>query len=267
VRGVRGVKEGPKKEGGGCVNTQTGSVSVAGSQNNIVLKDNEEGGGCVNTQTGSVSVAGSQSNIVQPDVRIETTKYVKKYVGSEAIILSSPEQVRSEASVGENSMCVQSDDIQRVCVQTARRAVTSLSSSSTERTSSILVPGRKKSIRAKFVLSNLEGGKFNIKIDSPCRKEGTEKEGKRVSDSDRENVQKQNIQNIRSSLPSSRDEFRGENTKTFNNIDIVIKTPKRKKESTVSKLVCKFSGGTQNLPAGESPAKRRRLWGQGGQGQ
>ena len=205
---------------------------------------------------------------------LETTKCVKTYVSeanSEAIMMSSPEcntrQVRSEASVGDNNMCVQSDDIQSVCVQTAGRAGTSLSSSSTEKTSSILVAGRSKSIRAKYELSNLEGGKFNIKIDSPCRKEGTEKEGKHVSDSDRQNVQKlQNIQNIRSSLPSSRDEFRGENTKTFNNIDIVIKTPKRKKESTVSKLVCKFSGGTQNLPAGESPAKRRRLWGQGGQG-
>ena len=105
-----------------------------------------------------------------------------------------------------------------------------------------------------------------MSINSSSRKEGTEKEGKHVSDSDRQNVQKlQNIQNIRSSLPSSRDEFRGENAKTFNNINI-IKTPKCKKESTVSKLVCKFCGGTQNLPAGESPAKRRRLWGQGGQG-
>ena len=29
-------------EGGGCVNTQTGSVSVAGSQSNTVIKDNSE---------------------------------------------------------------------------------------------------------------------------------------------------------------------------------------------------------------------------------
>ena len=69
----------------------------------------------------------------------------------------------------------------------------------------------------------------DMSINSSSRKEGTEKEGKHVSDSDRQNVQKlQNIQNIRSSLPSSRDEFRGENAKTFNNINI-IKTPKRKK--------------------------------------
>ena len=131
-----------------------------------------------------------------------------------------------------------------------------------------MVAGRKKDIRAKYVLSNLEGGKFKLKINSSSRKEGTEKEGKRVCDSNRQNVLVQNlqsIQNTRSSLSSSRDELRGENAKTFNNIDIV-KTPKRKKESTVSKLVCKFSGGTENLPAGESPAKRRRLWGQGGQG-
>ena len=130
-----------------------------------------------------------------------------------------------------------------------------------------MVAGRKNDIRAKYVLSNLEGGKFKLKINSSSRKEGTEKEGKHVCDSDRQNVQKlQSIQNTRSSLSSSRDELRGENAKTFNNIDIV-KTPKRKKESTVSKLVCKFSGGTEDLPAGESPAKRRRLWGGGGQGQ
>jgi hypothetical protein len=212
----------------------------------------------------------STRNIVQPDASMETTKCVKTYVSeanSEAIMMSSPEcntrQVRSEASVGVNKMCVQSDDIQSVCVQTAGRAGTSLSSSNTEKTSSILVAGRSKSIRAKYELSNLEGGKFNLKINSSSRKEGTEKEGKCVSGSDSQNVQ--NIQNIHSSFPYSRDEFRGENGKTFNNI-IVVKTPKRKKQNTVSKLVCKFSGGTKNLPEGESPAKRRRLWGQGGQG-
>ena len=48
----------------GCVTTHTGSVSVADSQSNIVIKDSMEGGGCVNAHTGSVSVADSQSNIV-----------------------------------------------------------------------------------------------------------------------------------------------------------------------------------------------------------
>ena len=177
-------------------------------------------------------------------------------------------------------MCVQSENIdieryadsEKMCVQTTRRAVTSLHSSSTKTTSSIMVAGRKKDIRTKYVLSNFEGGKFKLKINSSSRKEGTEKEGKRVCDLSKQNVLVQNIQNLqciqntRSSLSSSRDEIRGENAKTFNNIDIV-KTPKRKKESTVSKLVCKFSGGMEELPAGESPAKRRRLWGGGGQGQ
>ena len=50
--------------GEGCVNTHTGSVSVAGSQSNIVLQDSVEGGSCANTHTGSVSVADSQSNII-----------------------------------------------------------------------------------------------------------------------------------------------------------------------------------------------------------
>ena len=69
-----------------------------------------------------------------------------------------------------------------------RRAVTSLPSSSTDIKSSILVAGRKKGIRAKYVLSNLEGVKFKLKINYSSRKEGTEKEGKHVSDSDRQIV-------------------------------------------------------------------------------
>ena len=57
----------------------------------------------------------------------------------------------------------------------------------------------------------------------------------------------------------------GGESSTFNNIDI-IRTPKRKKASAVSKLVCRFSGASSKLPGvddSESPAKRRRLWGQG----
>ena len=124
-----------------------------------------------------------------------------------------------------------------------------------------------RSIRAKFQLSNLEGGKFNLKVNSTRSKEGTEKEGKYVSDSDRQNIHSSSSLSRICKNTYARDEFRGEkeNEKTFNNINIV-KTPKRKKANTVSKLVCKFSGNSENLPEGESPAKRRRLWGQGGQG-
>ena len=60
----------------------------------------------------------------------------------------------------------------------------------------------------------------------------------------------------------------GKDKISFNNIDIV-RTPKRKKASAVSKLVYKFSGASTNQPGldmSENPAKRRRVWGQGGQG-
>ena len=53
----------------------------------------------------------------------------------------------------------------------------------------------------------------------------------------------------------------------FNNIEI-MRTPKRK--SAVANLISDFVANTSILPGtegtSESPAKRRRLWGQGGQG-
>ena len=64
-------------EGGGCVNTQTGSVGVAAPQSNIVLKDDKEGGASVNTQTGSVRVAVSQSNIVCDEFKLDESKCVR----------------------------------------------------------------------------------------------------------------------------------------------------------------------------------------------
>ena len=80
-----------------------------------------------------------------------------------------------------------------------------------------------------------------------------------VSDGNREVTYNSNVQ-----FTSS--EGRGEKS-TFNNIEI-IRTPKRKKvASAISKLVCRFSGDASNRPVfddSESPAKRRRVWGQGG---
>ena len=98
------------------------------------------------------------------------------------------------------------------------------------------------------------------------KKVGPVKEGVYLNDengSDRISFSK----TLKNTLPA-RDEIRGEN-QTFNNIEIV-KTPKRKNERTVSKLVHKFSASACNLTgvdgSSESPAKRRRIWGQGGQG-
>ena len=58
-----------QERGEGCVNTPTGSVSVADSQSNTVTPEGWKlrRGGCVNTQTGSVGVADPQSNTVTPE--------------------------------------------------------------------------------------------------------------------------------------------------------------------------------------------------------
>ena len=106
VGGAKGKKE-SVQEGAGSVITQTGSVRVAASQSNNVIRETSweepeepatdaslgattdaslgtttdasvkynkstmEGGGCVNTQTGSVRVAASQSNIVVAEDSLE----------------------------------------------------------------------------------------------------------------------------------------------------------------------------------------------------
>ena len=134
-----------------------------------------------------------------------------------------------------------------------------------------------RNIRARFKLSKIEGGRFSLKLNSTEKKRGPVKEGAIVkdNDSDRFPVNKSlrdNLHNLQSL--SARDEIRGENS-TFNNITI-LRTPKRKKsesipkqtnKQTVSRLVSKFSSATFSMPGGggsdESPAKRRRLWGQG----
>jgi hypothetical protein len=262
-------------EGGSSVNTQTGSVSVAGSQSNTVIKAIGEGGSSVNTQTGSVSVAGSQSNIVQTDASMESRRMNVK---PDASVVRTGSSVEIDARmietvVSENDAsvvdCVKYEKTEcvqpSVCVQTAGRAGRSQTGSSNDKTPSILVAGR--SIRAKFKLSKIEGGRFSLKVNSTEKKEGPVMEGEYENDSDRVPISK-SFENIENTV-HARNKFRGENN-TFNNIELIIKTPKRKKENTVAKLVCRFSDSACNLPGvefcDESPAKRRRLWGQGGQG-
>ena len=73
-------------------------------------------------------------------------------------------------------------------------------------------------------------------------------------------------------LTHAKSDIQGENEPlSFNNIE-VIRTPKRKLKSpsAVANLINNFSAIINKLPGtdgnSESPAKRRRLWGQGGQG-
>ena len=133
---------------------------------------------------------------------------------------------------------------------------------------SFQVAGRK--VKAKFKLSKIEGGRFSLKMNSTEKRnvEGASLEHNIVSDS--------YFSSSFQSFISARDKFRGEKcenakceNESFNNISI-IKTPKRKSDSSVAILIGNFSANTCELPEGrlcsESPAKRRRLWGHGGQG-
>ena len=257
------------EEGGDSANTQTSSVSVADSQSNIVVKDNEEGGDSFNKQTGSVSVADSQSNIVQSDVSRKTVCSV----GTDASVAElnkidndcEPDARIVTRDARVNVQCVETECVKKsVCVQTTRRDGNVQASSSTEKTPSVLVAGRKKKIRTKFKLSKLEGGKFSLKINSTEKKEGPEKEGDVDKCSDRLPTLK-SFTNFNDKI-HARDEIRGENI-LINSIPI-SRTPKRKSDkcfNSVANLISKYSDSANNQTRIESPAKKRRLWGQGGQ--
>ena len=160
--------------------------------------------------------------------------------------------------------CVQQNE----CVQTTSTAESgnTIASSTIERPA-FQVAGRR--VKAIFDLSKIEGGRFSLK--STLKRGGTEGASKNIiCDEDDRSIGLSQIK----TFPSSNGQLDnceggGENS-TFNNINIdIIRTPKRKKASAVSKLVCRFSGANSKLPGvddSESPAKRRRLWGQGGQG-
>jgi hypothetical protein len=218
-----------------------------------------------------VRVADSQSNIVQSDVSMKTVCSV----GTDDSVAEmnnidndcEPDAriVTRDARVKKNVQCVETECVKKiVCVQTTRRDGNVQASSSTEKTPSVLVAGRKRKIRTKFKLSKLEGGKFSLKLNSTEKKEGPEKEGDVKSCSDRLPTLK-SFTNFNDKI-HARDEIRGENI-LINSIP-VTRTPKRKSDNcfnSVSNLISKYSDGTNNQTRIESPAKKRRLWGQGGQ--
>ena len=117
----------------------------------------------------------------------------------------------------------------------------------------------------------LEGGKFSLKLNSTDKRslEGASEElsGKPG------NISTSNMKHTFSkSSTHAKSDIQGENEPlSFNNIE-VIRTPKRKLKSpsAVANLINNFSAIINKLPGtdgnSESPAKRRRLWGQGGQG-
>ena len=135
---------------------------------------------------------------------------------------------------------------------------------------SIQVAGR--NIRARFSLSKIEGGKFSLKLNNTDKRNHEGVSVEHCSGSDSSSSSNYTPSFLKPST-HAKSEFQGENEtlSTFNNIEIV-RTPKRKMKVSVSvaSLISDFSAGSGNLPGtegnSESPAKRRRLWGQGGQG-
>ena len=129
--------------------------------------------------------------------------------------------------------------------------------SSIETRTPFLVAGRR--IKSKFMLSKVGGGRFIL--ESNMERGGGE--GAFLNDvvsPDDRNTGLANLGNFSLSNKGKHNNIKNPHT----NSDI-SRTPKRKKASTVSELVSVFSGANNTQP-GESPAKRMRVRGQGGQG-
>ena len=230
MKGVRVIKS--VMEGGGCVFTQTGSMS-----NNVipeaslvrekhVVKSVEEGGGGVYTLTGSMS----------------NTVISRVHVGSK-----------------DNSMSKRVAEIESGNVSSSR----SLEADPVNMESAN--PGVKMSekllSKPKYEIQTLPGGKFNLKLSNNSANIIKKKTRfKHTSD-----VLGREIQ-------PSRKVVRGENeiVKKFNNIPIVSTPTKRKPvfemSATDDSLLSILDNARVILPGqhtSESPAKRVK-WGQGG---
>ena len=253
-----------------------GVIAHTASMRNIVLDPcDDEVSGCV--QAGpELCVQTSQTSCVQYEPSVQPTNNDEYELSSQKYV-NTDEELRTHAMCVQPSECVQctvkihTECVQQSeCVQITNTAESgnAISSNNTERPA-FQVAGRR--VKAIFDLSKIEGGRFSLK--STLKRGGTEGASKNnICDEDDRSIGLSQIKT--KTFPSSNGQLDnceggGENS-TFNNIKIdIIRTPKRKKASAVSKLVCRFSGANSKLPGvddSESPAKRRRLWGQGGQG-
>ena len=138
------------------------------------LEPSQEGEGCVNTQTGSVSVADSQSNIVMCPSASEKKNVSKNECAKNECAKSVYENVNSEGSdVSEVSDHV---DIQN----TTKKNVNSKSGGdSISRFADFLQPGSGHTRKANFKINKTEKGKFNIAKGSPLSTKKNEKSSQR----------------------------------------------------------------------------------------
>ena len=143
------------------------------------VKDKEEGGDSVNTQTGSVSVAGSQSNIVISECTCPT-------YSEESMLSESMKICKNDCE--KNVLNVISEVSERVSIPPAKKIVNIKSDGANRSCFADILKssnGYKKKIRIK--INNTERGKFEIAKGSPVsmkkviQKSSTETSGLTVS--------------------------------------------------------------------------------------
>jgi hypothetical protein len=242
---------------------------VPGAVKQTVPKASKEGGGCVNTQTGSVRVAASQSNIVRPEDSLREAHGVLPQLIPGAVTQpirgAMPQPVEPIVQVKSMGNIV------------SKRVLDSMSGTiSSSRSLDVSDPVNKESAyqgvnksekmlrKPKFDVQTLPGGKFNLKLSS-----NSANNSKKRHTSDALGRGSQIIQH-------SRTVVHGESVRKFNNIPVISTPTKRKQvleiiksDATDAKLR-NNSESTHIILTGshtsESPAKRVK-WGQGGPGQ
>ena len=228
-----------------------------------VIKSVMEGGGCVYTQTGSMS------NIVIPEASLVREKHVVKSVeegggGVYTLTGSMSNTVISRVTVEskDNSMSKRVAEIESGNVSSSR----SLEADPVNMESAN--PGVKMSekllSKPKYEIQTLPGGKFNLKLSNNS--------ANNVIIIKKKTRFKHTSDVLGREIQPSRKVVRGENeiVKKFNNIPIVSTPTKRKPvfemSATDASLLNVLDNARVILPGqhtSESPAKRVK-WGQGG---
>ena len=292
VGGSRGSLKGGKaiskfvKGGGGCVNTQTGSVRVAASQSNTVIPDvsleefdravpqslvekekvenlvQEEGGGCVNTQTGSVRVAASQSNTVIHDVSLEERdravpqSLVVNLAGNSSArpVSRIPSMVKSEQSVVELRIPSMNNSEQNVAkmsqskMHAMRVPVNDGDMNKCVQTECVASPGALTSLSQ---IETVEGGPHSKRGGGMAKRFADIFGGNKYQEGVRNKMTKPATNKIQkkkeNSTPSSK-----QKSKTYNsggNMNVRLNTPIKRKlhsDNNTKTLISKFESQSEN---------------------
>jgi hypothetical protein len=276
----------PSQEGGeGCVNTQTGSVSVADSQSNIVPKDNGEGGSSVNTQTGPVSVADSQSNIVLKSNE-EGGSSVYTQTGSVSVAGSQSNIVISECTCPNASeenmlsesmkLCKNDCDCEKSVLSVISEVSERVSVPTTKKIENIKSDGANKSCFAD-ILKSSNGYKRQIKIKINSTERGKFEIAKGSPVSMKKLIKQSITETSTNGKAASKETITQSNFVIDRKISVGQLTPSKRKlmeggggRGDVKSLVCIFENEItkptwRELNGSESPAKRQRCSSKGTQ--